>query len=342
MSTPLQSFIGGLCLPIPVHTLLVLNGSVFGISGFVHRAVRGSYEGLMAVAGLVLGGIIVAAIEGTGQYTSQTTGHPFEQLLISGFLVGLGTKLANGCTSGHMISGLSRFSVRSVAATVTFFSTAVITALIMHNDLPALGPPDWSLGPNGVEFLALQALPFMGSILLYKFAPALHESSIPLIDGKQATDAPQKWSPVSKFLRGLASLLTALHFAFGLRLSNLSEPRRILGFLVLPFNSAFDTSLACLAVGALPLAILLNRYGRGNEEEEVPRLGGPWKIPPRKQGEVDVKLLLGSVIFGVGWGVAGVCPGPGLLNLGRALGSGSGLKDAAGWVGAMALGGMLA
>lgn len=101
MSTPLQSFIGGLALPIPVHALVVLNGSVFGISGFLHRAVRGNYEAFMAVAGLVLGGMIVAAIEGSGQYLSQTAGLPLEQLLLSGFLVGLGTKVGRHCSTPH-------------------------------------------------------------------------------------------------------------------------------------------------------------------------------------------------------------------------------------------------
>lgn len=89
--TPLQSFLGGLGLTLPVHALMLLNGNVFGISGFFHRAVRGGKEAIVAVAGLVLGGVFVGIIEGSGP-------EPFtlglSQVLLSGFLVGLGSKVS--------------------------------------------------------------------------------------------------------------------------------------------------------------------------------------------------------------------------------------------------------
>lgn len=85
-------------------------------------------------------------------------------------------------------------------------------------------------------------------------------------------------------------------------MSNLTEASRILGFLLLPFHRAFDPSLAYLAASALPVGIILYRYARG---EERPLLGGKWSIP--KGGKIDSKLLIGSSIFGVGWGLAGIC-----------------------------------
>lgn len=100
----------------------------------------------------------------------------------------------------------------------------------------------------------------------------------------------------------LAPLITGFHFALALRLSGLTDPTRVLSFLLLPFHRAFDPSLAFLAVGALPLNLLLYHYARGNEQ---PRLGGTWCIP--KPGEIDVKLIVGAAIFGVGWGLTGVC-----------------------------------
>lgn len=89
-STPLQSFLGGLGLAVPVYSLLLLNGNVFGISGFLHRAVRGGKEAIMAVAGLVSGGVLVGIIEG-GSVNAFTMSLP--QVLLSGVLVGLGSKV---------------------------------------------------------------------------------------------------------------------------------------------------------------------------------------------------------------------------------------------------------
>lgn len=88
---PLQSFLGGLCIPVPVHALALLNGNVFGISGFLHRAVMGNVEGAAGVVGLILGGILVAAIDG-GKVPSSLS-LPLSQIALSGLLVGLGTKV---------------------------------------------------------------------------------------------------------------------------------------------------------------------------------------------------------------------------------------------------------
>ena len=87
---PLQSLLGGFGISLAVHELLVLNGNVFGISGFLHRAIHGNREGLAGVTGLVLSGILVAALEGKGPTPLNNT---LPQVLLSGCLVGLGTKV---------------------------------------------------------------------------------------------------------------------------------------------------------------------------------------------------------------------------------------------------------
>lgn len=100
----------------------------------------------------------------------------------------------------------------------------------------------------------------------------------------------------------MTSLTTGFQFAIALRLSNLTDPNRVISFLLLPTDSSFDPSLAFLAVGALPLATLLYHFGRGDGR---PRLGGQWAIP--KTAEIDMKLVLGAAIFGIGWGLGGIC-----------------------------------
>jgi len=87
---PLNSFFGGLSMSIPIYVLTLLNGSVFGIAGFVHRASRGSTEAMAAVAGLICGGIIIGSIESEW---SGPGGSSVSNLVASGFLAGLGTKV---------------------------------------------------------------------------------------------------------------------------------------------------------------------------------------------------------------------------------------------------------
>lgn len=88
--TPLRSLLGGLTLPIPVHSLLLLNGNVFGISGFVHRAATGSFEGAAGVVGLGLGGLLVSMLDKAAPDALPLS---LPQVAVAGFLVGLGTKV---------------------------------------------------------------------------------------------------------------------------------------------------------------------------------------------------------------------------------------------------------
>ncbi|KAG6837281.1 hypothetical protein H0H93_011883 [Arthromyces matolae] len=333
--TPVQSFLGGVGLALPVHALLLLNGNVFGISGFVHRAALGIKEPAFAVMGLVLGGAYIGLLEGHGP-------SPFHfsigRVALSGLLVGLGSKLSNGCTSGHMICGLSRLSLRSFVATLTFFVTGVVTAQLLPSELPSVGPMDWSLGPNGKVLLVTQAVT---SALLATLAYTNNRSS------NTSTQA----EPLSTS-RLLAFLATGFEFALALRFSNLSESTRVLSFLGLPFRSSFDPSLAFLAAGALPLSIALYRFFRGSG---IPLLGGIWSIP--QGAPIDMKLIGGAAVFGVGWGLAGICrklfdfnnngiyslsllAGPGLVNLGRAISGGSGVFPVATWLAGVVIGGL--
>ena len=158
--------------------------------------------------------------------------------------------------------------------------------------------------------------------------------------------------------RRFASLLTAVQFGLGLHLTALTTPSRVVQFLVMPFHRGFDPTLVFVALGALPTAAISYHYGRG---EEKPRLGGKWGIP--KGGVIDRRLLVGAAIFGIGWGVQGLCrkpfvfPAPGettfqqfariagpvLVNLGiTAIQGRSTFWLLAGWLVSFVLGGALA
>lgn len=106
------------------------------------------------------------------------------------------------------------------------------------------------------------------------------------------------------FAAGLAGLL----FALGLGVSGMTRPDKVIGFLDL-FGS-WDASLAFVMVGAIGVYLLAIRAAR---RRGAPVLAPSFQLPTRT--DIDRRLLLGAAIFGVGWGLAGYCPGPALVSL---------------------------
>lgn len=315
VSKPLESFLGGLGIPIPAHVLLLLNGNVFGVSGFMHHTIKGNKEAIAGVTGLVLGGIFIGFLERANPLSMQ--GNLF-WAIASGILIGIGSKMGNGCTSGHMICGLSRFSLRSITATICFFVTGAISAHLFNRRFPMSEGAVWILSPASKKLLLYQAPPTLVSALLYT--------------ANCSEDA--KYHPT---LRLLALITTGFQFALALCVSDLTDPARVISFLLTPLHRAFDPSLLYLAAGAIPTAAFCYHYLRGNE---IPKLGGDWQVPTNKS--VDARLLTGASLFGLGWGMLGICPGPGLVNVGRIIGGGgSGLGFITTWLAAVAVGGLL-
>lgn len=106
-----------------------------------------------------------------------------------------------------------------------------------------------------------------------------------------------------------ASLLAGLVFGLGLIVSGMADPAKVLGFLDLA--GAWDPSLALVMAGAIAVGSL-GFIVAGRRTQTV--LGTPMKLPTSTV--IDRRLVLGSLLFGVGWGLAGFCPGPALVALG--------------------------
>ena len=106
-----------------------------------------------------------------------------------------------------------------------------------------------------------------------------------------------------------ASLLAGLVFGLGLIVSGMADPAKVLGFLDL--GGAWDPSLAFVMAGAIAVGALAFAVAR---KRAVSFLGATMKLPTSR--DIDARLVIGSVVFGIGWGVAGFCPGPGLVALG--------------------------
>jgi uncharacterized membrane protein YedE/YeeE len=133
--TPLSGAIGGALIGLAAALLLALNGRIAGISGIVGGLLppRAGDMGwrLLFVAGLALGALVVRVF--TGEPLAAPAGTSSFMLVLGGLLVGFGSRLGSGCTSGHGICGLARFSPRSMVAVATFMGSAMITVFVLRH-----------------------------------------------------------------------------------------------------------------------------------------------------------------------------------------------------------------
>lgn len=107
----------------------------------------------------------------------------------------------------------------------------------------------------------------------------------------------------------LIEFLIGLVFGIGLLLSGMTDPGKVIGFL--DFAGTWDPSLGLVMGGAVAVAFVAFRLARGRSES---LLGGAMNLP--RVTDIDRRLVLGSIAFGAGWGLAGYCPGPALVSLG--------------------------
>ena len=107
----------------------------------------------------------------------------------------------------------------------------------------------------------------------------------------------------------IASLLSGLVFGLGLIVSGMANPAKVLGFLDLA--GAWDPSLALVMAGAIAVGLVAFGVAKGRTRS---LLGVEMKLPTSRQ--IDRRLVGGSLLFGIGWGIAGYCPGPALVALG--------------------------
>lgn len=136
--TPIASLAGGGLIGFASVLLMAFTGRIAGVSGIASRLFPpysdDAFAGRMAfILGLAAAPLVT--LLATGHVPSQTIQAGGMLLIVAGLLVGFGTVWGNGCTSGHGISGLSRLSKRSLVATLTFMTTAVITVFVTRHML---------------------------------------------------------------------------------------------------------------------------------------------------------------------------------------------------------------
>ncbi|MFT7375991.1 MAG: putative membrane protein YedE/YeeE [Oceanospirillaceae bacterium] len=133
-SIPSQALLGGVLIGISAALLLAFNGRIAGISGILYNVLfnplSGSERGwrMAFLVGLIGGGYLMLPVE-----LELRQGYSPILLIISGLAVGIGTRIGNGCTSGHGVCGIGLMAGRSIVATATFMVSGIITVSILRN-----------------------------------------------------------------------------------------------------------------------------------------------------------------------------------------------------------------
>jgi len=134
--TPIASLAGGVLIGVAAVLLMWATGRIAGVSGIAARLFPpyedGEFAGRFAfVAGLVAAPVLVRLV--TGSLPAQTIEAGTIVLIVGGLLTGFGSVWGSGCTSGHGVCGLSRLSVRSLVATITFMAAGMATVFLMRH-----------------------------------------------------------------------------------------------------------------------------------------------------------------------------------------------------------------
>ena len=232
---------------------------------------------------------------------------------LSGLLVGFGTKMGNGCTSGHGIAGLARLARRSIVAVATFMSWAVLTTIItspqqptgrffsfLRNGAVESYAPSWIMP----TFTAL----WLGLTLVsrpWKLESSSNNESNVVSDNSES----RKWIPAA---------LSGLLAGAGLSMSSMVYPAAIRSFLDVANTSTWDPTLMMVMMGGLAVSFTAYQFVPRHAilAPNGPKLDKPWagsKFGVPTNQVIDKPLVIGAAMFGMGWGLTGLCPGPALL-----------------------------
>ena len=131
--TPIPAFTGGLIIGLAVAVFFLLNGRLVGISGIASNALtekENKFDNLLFLLGLIIAPFIYSLFS-KGEINISIS-NSYVLMIAAGLLVGIGTRISGGCTSGHGISGIGRFSLRSIIATIIFMIVGILTVFIKN------------------------------------------------------------------------------------------------------------------------------------------------------------------------------------------------------------------
>ncbi|KAL7528888.1 hypothetical protein ACHAWF_002746 [Thalassiosira exigua] len=329
--TPLHGTAGGLLIGLSAATLLLFSGDVLGASGLMGSFAVSPKKTLtdpssiwklsfLACFYLVVKIYLLIDPEAltdphlaSGAYTPVVS--PLGSIL-GGFLVGFGTRLGNGCTTGHGICGMARLSKRSFVGVCCFMGTGILSASLCSTKSPLY--PYMRDSPESVaKYLPTRATVIASAAIASSVAVA---ALIGLLQ-KAPSESPQEERAKlrSDKIKVLPSALAATFFAVGLIVSQMTVVSKIYGFLDLRglADGTWDPTLAFVMAGGLFVSFLSYQWVQGfgvvknSRALECPLTQREFSVPTNKV--IDKNLVVGELLFGFGWGAAGLCPGPAMV-----------------------------
>jgi len=302
-STIINSIIGGGIMSLASSLHLYLNGKITGISGAIFRSITltdFSYNFSFITGMLFLSSFIKLVFDPMAP--PETVDSPVFMespskfvgdlsiigFIIAGFLVGFGAKMGNGCTSGHGVCGLPRLSKRSIVAIILFMIFGILTATIRYY-IPFFRPSSYAFNVWESSFI------YIGMLILSILGFGANVWNV------------YKSGIKDKVRDILVSFFVGCLFSYGLFESGMIQRHVVLEFLTLGkvwnYQLAFVLGTA-VGINLFTFNFILKKIPR-------PRYKENYDLPTKT--EVDNKLCVGAAIFGIGWGLAGICPGPAVL-----------------------------
>jgi uncharacterized membrane protein YedE/YeeE len=303
-STIINTILGALIMAFASSLHLYLQGKITGISGAIYKMISltdFSYNSSFLIGMLFMSSFLKCFfdplakpktvdsptfLETPSKYVGDLS---FPGFLLAGFLVGFGAKMANGCTSGHGICGLPRLSKRSIVAIILFMIFGIMMATIRYY-IPFLRPISYAFNVWESSFLyylmLFLSIAGFGLNLWNSFKSGIKDKVRDIV---------------------ISFLIGAL-FSYGLIQSGMTQRHIVLEFLTI--GRIWSIQLAVLlgvvvGINFITFNFILKKITR-------PRYKEKYDLPTST--EIDNKLCVGSAIFGLGWGLGGICPGPAILS----------------------------
>ena len=292
----INTIIGGFFISLSSSIHLLLKGKITGYSGIFFNLITGTdflYNFCFLLGTLITPSYIL--LFNKSSFTNFENKEYFINdlnifgFIFSGLLVGIGTKMGNGCTSGHGVCGIPRLSIRSIVAVCMFMITGITTSTL-NSKLNFFSY-------NSIEIPNIK-IPYL-ELIIFLFC-LICIILILIIDSKGIYAKKDLTDHIISFIVGIL-------FAFGLIQSGMIGRHKVTGFLCL--NSKWDYSLLFVLGSAVGFNLITFHYILNLRK---PIFNKEFIISKNKN--IDLKLIIGAGIFGIGWGLGGICPGPSLVT----------------------------
>jgi uncharacterized membrane protein YedE/YeeE len=292
----LNALLGGAVLGLCAGLKTLLTGSVLGVSGAVKGSARGDVRSLTFLAGMVGGAFLGRLVAPSAMVAYEGLSVP--ALVGAGLLGGVGTFKGNGCTSGMGITGMARLSRRGLVATMTFFMTGLLTASLSDSRRfvvtsagyqPVPAAVAWSLAAGAA---ALFALVYVANRVV-----------------RGSSGSPSGEATAALFA---TELVAGLGFSSGLVISGMNRASIVLDFLDVR-SETWSFALCLVLIGAVSVKAVL--YHGLSKRRHTAVFGPKMASLPCKAKKEDHDLIYGAMLFGISWGLSGICPGPGIVML---------------------------